>query len=72
MNPTSIHEDMGWIPSLIQRIKDLVAVSCHVGHRHSSDLVLLWLWCIPAAAAPNQLLAWEPPYTVGAALKRKI
>jgi len=22
-----------------------------VGHRHGSDLALLWLWCRPAAAA---------------------
>ena len=31
---------------------------------------MLWLW--PAAAAPIQPLAWEPPYGVGAALKKKI
>ena len=23
MNPTKIHEDVGWIPSLIQWVKDL-------------------------------------------------
>ena len=33
-----------------------------VGHRRGSDLVLLWLWCRLAAAAPIQPLAWEPPY----------
>jgi len=33
--------------------------------------VLLWLWCRPAAVAPVPPLAWEPPYAVGAALKRK-
>ena len=33
--------------------------------------VLPWLWCRPAAAAPIQPLAWEPPYAVGAALKRQ-
>ena len=26
-------------------------MSCGVGHRHGSDLVLLWLWCRPARAA---------------------
>ena len=36
-----------------------------------SDLALLWLWCRLAAAAPIQPLAWEPPYAVGAALKKK-
>ena len=39
--------------------------------RHGSDLALLRLWCRPAATAPIQLLAWEPPYAVGAALKRQ-
>ena len=33
------------------------------------DLVLLWLWCRQAAAAPIQPLAWEPPFAAGAALK---
>ena len=27
-------------------------MSYSVGHRPSSDLVLLWLWCRPAAVAP--------------------
>ena len=40
-------------------------MSCGVGHRHSSDPVLLWLW--PAGAAWIQPLAWE----LGAALKSK-
>ena len=29
-----------------------------------------WLWRTLAAAAPIGSLAWEPPYAVGAALKR--
>ena len=33
--------------------------------------MLLWLWCRPAPAALIQPLAWEPPYAVGAALKRQ-
>ena len=48
-----------------------VAVSCGVGRSHSSDLVLLWLWCRPAAVALIGPLAWEPPYAAGAALKSK-
>ena len=35
------------------------------------DLVLLWLWCRPAAEARTGPLAWEPPYAVGVALKRQ-
>jgi len=49
-----------------------VAVSYGAGHRCSSDLALLWLWCRPVATAPIGPLAWEPPYAVGAALKSKI
>ena len=30
-----------------------------------------WVWCRPAATAPIRPLAWDPPYTVGAALKRQ-
>ena len=41
-----------------------------VGHRHSLDLGLLWLWRSLAATAPIGPLAWEPPYAVGAALKK--
>ena len=43
-------------------------MSCGVGLRGCSDLVLLWLWYRPAATAPIQPLAWELPYAVGAAL----
>ena len=46
-------------------------MSCGVGHRHGSDLVLLWLWCRPTAIALIQPLAWEPPYATDAALKAK-
>ena len=45
-------------------------MSCGVGCRHSSDPVLLWLWCRPVATAPIRPLAWEPPYAAGAALEK--
>ena len=44
-------------------------MSCGVGHRCSSDLVLLWLWRRLAATAQIRSLAWEPPYDAGAILK---
>ena len=44
-------------------------MSYGVGHRHRSNLVLLWLSCRPAAAAPIRTLAWEHPYAASAALK---
>ena len=46
-------------------------MSYGVGHRRSSDLVLLWLWCRPAAVAPIGPVAWEPPYAVSAASEKK-
>ena len=42
-----------------------------VGCRRGSDPELLWLWCRPVAIALIQPLAWEPPYAVGATLKRQ-
>ena len=45
-------------------------MSCGVGLRHGSDLVLLWLWRRPAAAALIQPLAWELPCATDAALKK--
>ena len=61
---------MGSIPGLVQWVKDL-AMSCGVVRRLGLDLVLLWLWCRPAAIAPIWPLAWEPPYAAGGALKKK-
>ena len=46
-------------------------MSCGVGRRRISDLALLWLWHRQAATAPIGLLAWEPPYVTGIALKRQ-
>ena len=45
-------------------------MSCGVGRRHSSGLVLLWLRHRLAATAPIRPLAWEPPYASGAALEK--
>ena len=46
-------------------------MSCGVGHRSGSDLALLGLWHRLAATALIRPLAWEPPYAMGAALKRQ-
>ena len=44
-----------------------VAVSCGVGRRRGSDLVLLWLWHRPVATALIRPLAWETPHATEAA-----
>ena len=46
-------------------------MSFGVGHRGGSDLALLWLWRRSAAIALIRPLAWEPPHTLGVALKRQ-
>ena len=46
-------------------------MSCGVGFRRGSDLVLLWLWCGLAPTASTGPPAWEPPYAEGAALERQ-
>ena len=46
-------------------------MSCGTGGRRSSDPALLWLWRRLAATALIPPLAWEPPYVMGAALKRQ-
>ena len=72
MNPTIIHENGVSIPGLAQLVKgSTVALSCSVGHRHSSDLALLWLWCRAEATALILPLAWELQYAVDEALKKK-
>ena len=45
-----------------------MAESCGVGRRCGLDPMLLGLWCRPASIGP---LAWEPPYAMGAALKKE-
>ena len=46
-------------------------MSCGVGCRCGSDLVLLWLCYSPAAVVPIRPLALESSYATGAALKSK-
>ena len=45
-------------------------MSCNVGHKHSVDPALLWLWRRPAATAAIRPLAWEPPCAVEVALEK--
>ena len=63
---------MGSIPGLAQWEKGSgVATDCGIGHRCGSDLVLSWLWHMPAAASLIRPLSWELAYTAGVALKKK-
>ena len=49
----------------------VVALSCGVSCRHSSDPALLWLWHWPIAVALIGSLAWELPYDASVALKKE-
>ena len=62
---------LGTLRLQVQSLPLLSWLTIHVGHRRGSDLALLWLWRRPAATAPIRPLAWEPPYALGAALKRQ-
>ena len=65
-NLISIHEIVGLIPGLPQRVKESgIATSCGVDHRCGLDLALQWLWCRSAATAPICPLGWELPYASG-------
>ena len=68
-NQTSFHAHAGSVPGLAQWVKDLV-LSCGVGHRRGSHLVLAWMWCRPAAAVLILHLAWELTYTMSVVLKK--
>ena len=46
-------------------------MSCGVGRRCSSYLVVLWFWHRLAATALIQPLAWEAPYVADVAIKSK-
>ena len=70
-NLTSIHEDVGLIPSLAQwGPRPGVAVSCGVDHSQGSDSTLLWLWYRLATEASIRPLAWELPHDEDTALKK--
>ena len=68
--PTRNHKVAGSILALLSGLRSGIAVNCG-SYRCSLDPVLLWLWCRPAATTQIRPLTWEPPYAMGADLKRQ-
>ena len=58
-------------PASLSGLRIQWCTSYGVGHRHGSDLALLWLGCRPAVTDLIQPLAWEPPYAMGVAALKK-
>ena len=68
MNLTSILEDMGSIPGLTQRVKDL---HCHELWCKSQMRLRSHVAVAVAAIARIRPLAWELPYATGGSKKQK-
>ena len=66
MNLIRNHEVAGWIPDLVQWVKD-PELQLAVVQVADVDPTLLWLWRRLAATDPIRLLAWESPCATGAA-----
>ena len=66
--PVLVQRKPIWLVSMRMQIPSLGSIPGLA--QWVGDLVLLWLWCRPAAVAPIRPLAWEIPYATGAPLNK--
>ena len=67
----SLCEDADSVPGLAHRVKILALLQATALFACGSDQVVSWFWPRPAAAPPNQPLAWELPYATAIMIKIK-